>query len=91
MFTGLRISADARTAVFAKWIAPILPQGEVWTLHFIAGLALFFCLTAYVLYLVLDGFFPFFKPFHNLLVFQKRFVAVSVIMFARKLLKLLIA
>lgn len=55
LFTGLRISADARTAVFAKWIAPILPQGEVWTVHFLAGLALFFCLTAYVLYLVLGG------------------------------------
>lgn len=55
LLTGLRISADARTAVFTKWISPILPQGEVWTVHFIAGIGLFFCLTAYVIYMAMGG------------------------------------
>jgi cytochrome b subunit of formate dehydrogenase len=55
LFTGLRISADAREAVISKFLSPILPQGEVWTYHFLAGLALFFCLSAYVVYMGLSG------------------------------------
>jgi cytochrome b subunit of formate dehydrogenase len=57
LFTGLRISADAREAVVSRFLAPILPQGEVWTVHFIAGLALFFSLTAYVVYLAAADLF----------------------------------
>lgn len=29
--TGLRLSADAETSIFAKALDPILPQGEIWT------------------------------------------------------------
>jgi cytochrome b subunit of formate dehydrogenase len=57
IFTGLRISADAPTAVISKFLAPILPQGEIWTWHILAGLTLFFCLTAYVVYMALSGLF----------------------------------
>lgn len=52
LLTGLRISADAPVARTAKFLAPFLPQGEVWTVHFVAGLTLFFAITAYVVYLV---------------------------------------
>ena len=31
LITGLRISADAPVARTAKLLAPILPQGEIWT------------------------------------------------------------
>ena len=49
--TGLRIAADALNAPISNFLAPILPQGEVWTVHFIAGLFLFFGSTAYVFYI----------------------------------------
>ena len=52
LITGLRISADAPIARTAKFLAPFLPQGEVWTVHFVAGLSLFFGITAYLVYLV---------------------------------------
>ncbi len=52
LITGLRISADAPIARTAKFLAPLLPQGEVWTVHFVAGLSLFFGITAYLVYLV---------------------------------------
>lgn len=52
LLTGLRISADAPVARTAKFLAPMLPQGEVWTVHFVAGLTLFFGITAYLVYLV---------------------------------------
>ncbi|WP_457104683.1 ethylbenzene dehydrogenase-related protein [Methylobacterium sp. P5_C11] len=52
LLTGLRISADAPIARTAKFLAPLLPQGEVWTVHFVAGLTLFFGITAYLVYLV---------------------------------------
>ncbi len=52
LITGLRISADAPVARTAKLLAPLLPQGEVWTVHFVAGLTLFFGITAYLVYLV---------------------------------------
>lgn len=51
LVTGLRIAADNPGARVAGFLAGILPQGEVWTVHMIAGLALFFSLTAYVVYL----------------------------------------
>jgi cytochrome b subunit of formate dehydrogenase len=49
--TGLRIAADALDAVIPKWIAPILPQGDMWAVHFYSGLTFFFTATAYVVYL----------------------------------------
>jgi len=53
--TGLRISADALDAVISRWMAPILPQGEIWTVHIIAGLTLFGTSTAYVIYMASSG------------------------------------
>src|SRR6476659_1642316 len=47
LFTGIRIAADALVAPISKWLSPILPQGEIWTFHFYAGLTLFFCAAAY--------------------------------------------
>ncbi len=53
--TGLRIAADALNAPISSFLSPILPQGEVWTVHFIAGLFLFFGSTAYVFYIRRSG------------------------------------
>ncbi len=55
LFTGLRIAADGLHAVVSKWLSPILPQGEIWTWHFFAGLTLFFCGSSYLLYMVRSG------------------------------------
>jgi len=55
LFTGLRIAADAPNAVVSKWLSPILPQGEIWTWHFLTGLSLFFCASAYLLYMRRTG------------------------------------
>jgi hypothetical protein len=55
LLTGLRISADAPDAVVSKFLSPVLPQGEVWTVHFIASFLLFLVATAYVGYLLLGG------------------------------------
>src|SRR5438874_9049061 len=55
LFTGIRIAADSLHAPFSKWLSPILPQGEIWSWHFLAGLALFFCGSAYVLYVLRGG------------------------------------
>ncbi|HWP17361.1 MAG TPA: ethylbenzene dehydrogenase-related protein [Xanthobacteraceae bacterium] len=51
LFTGIRIAADALHAPVSKWLSPILPQGEIWTFHFYAGLTLFFCAAAYFVYM----------------------------------------
>lgn len=51
LFTGIRIAADAVNAPVSHWLSPILPQGEIWSWHFIAGLTLFFAGSAYVAYL----------------------------------------
>src|ERR1043165_7675369 len=51
LFTGIRIAADALHAPVSKWLSPILPQGEIWTFHFCAGLTLFFCAAAYFIYM----------------------------------------
>jgi hypothetical protein len=53
--TGLRISADALDAVFSRWMAPVLPQGEIWSVHILAGLALFGASTAYLAYMAASG------------------------------------
>jgi len=51
LLTGLRIASDNPKAVVSKWLTPILPQGEIWSWHFFAGLALFFCGSSYLLYM----------------------------------------
>src|SRR4051794_26892352 len=48
--TGIRIAADALHAPFSKWMSAVLPQGEIWTWHFVAGMTLFFCGSAYAVY-----------------------------------------
>ena len=50
LFTGIRIAADALNAPVSHWLNPILPQGEIWTWHFLAGLTLFFAASAYLVY-----------------------------------------
>ncbi|MFI4997157.1 MAG: ethylbenzene dehydrogenase-related protein [Hyphomicrobiales bacterium] len=57
LFTGMRIAADSLNAVIPKMLAPILPQGEVWTVHFYAGLSFFLTATAYIIYLRLGQLF----------------------------------
>ncbi|MCP8939085.1 ethylbenzene dehydrogenase-related protein [Alsobacter sp. SYSU M60028] len=52
LFTGLRIAADERDSTFSKWLSPILPQGEVWTWHFVAGMTLIVSALAYALYMI---------------------------------------
>ncbi|MCX7309733.1 MAG: ethylbenzene dehydrogenase-related protein, partial [Afipia sp.] len=51
LFTGIRIASDNPQAVVSKWMTPILPQGEIWSWHFFAGLTLFFCGASYFLYM----------------------------------------
>lgn len=53
--TGLRIASDALDAPISHFLSPILPQGEVWTVHFIAGLVMFFAATAYLFYVRRSG------------------------------------
>jgi cytochrome b subunit of formate dehydrogenase len=55
LFTGIRIAADALNAPVSHWLNPVLPQGEIWSWHFIAGLTLFFAGSAYVAYLMRSG------------------------------------
>ena len=55
LFTGIRIAADALNAPVSHWLNPILPQGEIWTWHFLAGLTLFFCAAAYLAYMRRSG------------------------------------
>src|SRR5437016_1571502 len=59
LFTGIRIATFGSVVPrFSQWLAPILPQGEMWTWHFFAGLALFFCASAYLLYMMRGGLGP---------------------------------
>ncbi|XBO40480.1 ethylbenzene dehydrogenase-related protein [Alsobacter sp. KACC 23698] len=51
LLTGLRIASDARSAVVSKFLAPALPQGEVWTAHFTAGVILILAASAYAVYM----------------------------------------
>src|SRR5258708_612912 len=45
--TGLRLAADDDTAWFAQMLSPILPQGEIWTPHFVAAFFVLVCIAAY--------------------------------------------
>ncbi len=49
--TGLRLSADAPDSWFAAALSPILPQGEIWTPHFISALVALGCMVAYTVYM----------------------------------------
>lgn len=59
LLTGIRM------ATFG-WVLPglsqrldaITPQGEMWTWHFLSSLGLFFCSTAYLLYIMRSGLSP---------------------------------
>lgn len=51
LVTGLRLSADAEGSVFAKSLELILPQGEIWTEHFISALVVLAGIFAYGLYM----------------------------------------
>jgi Ethylbenzene dehydrogenase/Prokaryotic cytochrome b561 len=55
MVTGLRISADAEGAYFAPLLEPILPQGEIWSIHIYSALTLIACIIAYTLYMARSG------------------------------------
>jgi cytochrome b561 len=55
LFTGIRIAADALVAPVSQWLTPVLPYGELWTWHFVAGLALFLGSSAYVVYIARSG------------------------------------
>lgn len=55
LVTGLRISADAEGAFFAPLLEPILPQGEIWSIHVYAALTLIACIIAYTLYMARSG------------------------------------
>src|SRR3954451_23386939 len=49
LLTGIRIAIFGFTLPrLSHWLSPIAPQGEMWTWHFVAGLALFFCSSAYL-------------------------------------------
>lgn len=55
LLTGLRISADAEGSIFAKALEPILPQGEIWSVHVISALVLVACVIAYAFYMARSG------------------------------------
>lgn len=56
LFTGIRMATFGHVLPgLSQWLSPIMPQGEMWTWHFFAGLALFFCASAYLIYLNRGG------------------------------------
>src|ERR1700682_996171 len=56
LLTGIRMATFGFTLPrLSQWLSPVLPQGEMWTWHFFAGLALFFCSSAYLIYLNRGG------------------------------------
>jgi cytochrome b subunit of formate dehydrogenase len=56
LLTGFRIATFGFVAPrFAQWLSPILPQGEMWTWHFLASLALFVCSSTYLIYIFRSG------------------------------------
>jgi len=59
LVTGLRVATFGHVAPrFSQSLSPILPQGEMWTWHFFAGLSLFFCASAYLIYIYRAGLSP---------------------------------
>jgi cytochrome b561 len=55
LVTGLRLASDQEFSVVLRAIAPILPQGEIWSWHIISGLALYFSCSAYIVYMHRSG------------------------------------
>src|SRR5204863_8989410 len=56
LLTGIRMATFGWVLPsLSQWLGPIAPQGEMWTWHFCAGLALFFCASAYLLYIMRGG------------------------------------
>src|SRR4051812_34634056 len=53
--TGLRLASDAEDSVVFKKLVAILPQGEIWSWHIIAGLTLFFAASSYIGYMHRSG------------------------------------
>src|SRR5262249_29913285 len=59
LLTGLRVGTFGYVSPrFDMWLSPILPQGELWTWHFLSGLGLFFCASAYLIYIYRGGLTP---------------------------------
>ena len=59
LVTGIRIATIGFVLPsLSQWLSPILPQGELWTWHFFSGLTLFFCASAYLLYIMRSGLSP---------------------------------
>lgn len=57
--TGIRMATFGWVLPrLSQWLGPITPQGEMWTWHFFAGLVLFFCASAYLLYIMRAGLSP---------------------------------
>src|SRR5215207_4327203 len=56
LLTGIRMATFGFSLPqISQWLSPVLPQGEMWTWHFFAGLSLFFCASAYLLYILRSG------------------------------------
>ncbi|KZM48691.1 ethylbenzene dehydrogenase-related protein [Labrenzia sp. OB1] len=53
LLTGLRLSADAEGAWFSKLFEPILPQGEIWTWHYVSAVFVLGLIFAYAAYMSL--------------------------------------
>ena len=59
LITGIRMATFGWVLPsLSQWLGPITPQGEMWTWHFFAGLTLFFCSSAYLLYIMRGGLSP---------------------------------
>lgn len=56
LLTGIRMATFGYVLPgLSQWLSPIMPQGEMWTWHFVSGLGLFFCASAYLVYLNRSG------------------------------------
>lgn len=55
LFTGMRIAADALNAPVSRWLSPVLPEGEIWTWHYLAGFFLLLSMVTYAVYLNRSG------------------------------------
>ena len=75
LFTGLRMATFGFVfPSLTQGMSPILPQGEMWTWHFFAGLGLFFCASAYLLYIFLKRLRVFLVPARS----KKRWEGVNI-------------
>jgi hypothetical protein len=56
LFTGIRMATFGHVLPgLSQSLSPVMPEGEMWTWHFFAGLGLFFCASAYLVYLNRSG------------------------------------